>query len=122
MSISTSSTAARTSFPRVCARKKAGEGINVARADFYPNVNLAAVVGIQTLGLGAATAAIAFARASGPGGVAAGLLGRPHRSAYRGARAEYDEAVALYNDSLTTALREVADALNDRRAIEGRTG
>jgi outer membrane protein TolC len=38
--------------------------------------------------------------------------------AYRGARADYDEAVATYNQSLADALREVADAIGDRRALE----
>lgn len=38
--------------------------------------------------------------------------------AYRGARAEYDEAVALYDQTLTDALRETADAVADRRALE----
>ena len=40
--------------------------------------------------------------------------------AYRGARAEYDEAVALYNQTLVDALKEVADALTDRRTLDAR--
>ncbi|WP_395647705.1 efflux transporter outer membrane subunit [Terricaulis sp.] len=98
--------------------ESAAEGINVARADFYPNVNLAAVVGIQTLGLGRlGSGDLSFAQV-GPAVSLPIFSGGRIEGAYRGARADYDEAVALYNDSLTTALREVADALNDRRAIE----
>ena len=37
--------------------------------------------------------------------------------AYRGARAQYDEAVATYDQTLTTALREVADALANQREL-----
>ncbi len=36
---------------------------------------------------------------------------------YRGARAEYDAAVASYDQTLTQALREVADALIMRRSV-----
>jgi outer membrane protein TolC len=37
----------------------------------------------------------------------------------RGARAEYDAAVASYNGTLTNALREVADAVTSRKALDG---
>lgn len=96
----------------------AAQGINVARADFYPNVNLTAVVGLQTLGLDRlGSGELGFAQAGPAISLPIFSAGRIE-GAYRGARAEYDEAVALYNDSLTTALREVADALLDRRALE----
>ena len=37
--------------------------------------------------------------------------------AYRGARAEYDEAVALYNRTLANALRDVADAAASQASV-----
>jgi NodT family efflux transporter outer membrane factor (OMF) lipoprotein len=96
----------------------AAERINVARADFYPNINIAAVVGLQTLGLDRlGDGNLAFAQV-GPAISLPIFNGGAIESAYRGARADYDEAVATYNQSLADALREVADALSDRRAIE----
>lgn len=96
----------------------AGERINVARADFYPNINIAAVVGLQTLGLDRlGSGELAFAQV-GPAVSLPIFSGGRIEGAYRGARADYDEAVALYNQSLADALREVADAMSDRRAVE----
>lgn len=37
----------------------------------------------------------------------------------RGARAEYDASVAVYNATLSNALREVADAATSRRSLDG---
>ena len=96
----------------------AAERIHVARADFYPNINVAAVVGLQTLGLDRlGSGELAFAQV-GPAVSLPIFSGGHIEGAYRGARADYDEAVALYNQSLADALRDVADALSDRRAIE----
>jgi outer membrane protein TolC len=39
------------------------------------------------------------------------------RAKYRGARADYDAAVALYDETLTQALREVADAVVSERHL-----
>lgn len=96
----------------------AAERINVAHADFYPNVNVAAVVGLQTLGLDRlGDGHLGFASV-GPAVSLPIFNGGRIEGAYRGARADYDEAVATYNQSLADALREVADALSDRRAVE----
>jgi NodT family efflux transporter outer membrane factor (OMF) lipoprotein len=96
----------------------AASRIKVARTAFYPNINLSAVVGLQSLGLdqlfdggssfGNAGAAISLPVFQG---------GRLEGS-YRGARAQYDEAVARYNGTLVTALREVADAAASLRALD----
>lgn len=96
----------------------AAQRIKVAHADFYPNINLSALVGLQSLGLGKlisagseygnATAAISLPIFDG-----GRIAGR-----YRGARATYDEAVARYDQTLISALREVADALAARSALD----
>jgi len=96
----------------------AARQIDVARADFYPDVSLSAVLGLQTLGvdrLGGGR--LAYGQA-GPAISLPIFDGGRLDGAYRGARAEYDEAVALYDQALTTAFRDVADALADRRALE----
>lgn len=96
----------------------AGHRIDVARADFYPNINLVAVVGLQTLGLDRLGGGeLGFAQA-GPAISLPIFSGGRIEGAYRGARADYDKAVAVYNQSLADALREVADALSDRRSLE----
>ncbi|MFM5916523.1 MAG: efflux transporter outer membrane subunit [Novosphingobium sp.] len=98
--------------------ESAAQRIEVAHADFYPNISLSALVGLQSLGLGNlisagseygnATAAISLPIFDG-----GRIAGR-----YRGARAAYDEAVARYDQTLITALREVADALAARKALD----
>lgn len=98
----------------------AAKRIKVAKADFYPNISLSAVVGLQSLGLGQL-----FNSGSkyGNGGAAFSLPifdGGRLAGAYRGARANYDEAVARYDSTLITALQETADALSSRQAADAR--
>ncbi len=98
----------------------AAKRIKVARADFYPNINLTALVGLQSLGLGnlidsGATIVNGGAALTLPIFDGGRLAGR-----YRGARADYDTAVARYDGTLITSLREVADALTSRRATDAR--
>lgn len=91
--------------------------ITVARAGFYPNVNLVGLIGFQSLGLGNLTA-----RGSdiGQAGAAISLPifnGGQVAGNYRAARADYDAAAALYNETLVRALNEVADAAASQRAL-----
>jgi outer membrane protein TolC len=98
----------------------AGQRIKVAHADFYPNLNLTALVGLQSLGLGQL---FGSASSYGNGGLAVSLpvldAGRI-QGRYRGARAAYDAAVASYDATLITALRETADAVTSRNAADAR--
>lgn len=94
----------------------AARRIDVARADFYPNISLSALVGLQSLGL-----SNLFHAGSeyGQGGAAIGLplfQGGRLQGRYRGARADYDAAVAAYDATLVAALREVADIAQSREA------
>jgi len=94
----------------------AAKRIDVARADFYPNINLSALVGLQSLGL-----SNLFKSGSeyGNGGVAISLPifeGGRLQGRYRGARAEFDSAVANYDRTLIMALRDVADIVASRDA------
>ena len=98
----------------------ARERIKAAKADFYPNVNLMALGGIESFGLdmlahsgstfGAAGPAISLPIFS-----AGGLEG-----AYRGARADYDAAVANYDRTLVHALQDVAGSAVSARALDDR--
>jgi hypothetical protein len=81
----------------------AAERIDVARAQFYPNVNLAAFIGVQSLG----TEYVVEIRFS-PGNVGPAITlpifeGGRLQGQYKGARAEYDAAVASYNGVVTQA-------------------
>lgn len=95
----------------------AAKRIDAARADFYPNINLSALVGLQSLGLGS----LISAGSEYGNGMAAITLpifdGKRLDGKYRGSRAEYDAAVARYDQSVITALREVADAIASRNAV-----
>jgi NodT family efflux transporter outer membrane factor (OMF) lipoprotein len=98
----------------------AARRIRAARAGFYPNINLVALVGREALGLdllrlpssniGQVGAAVSLPIFS------AGRL----EGEYRGARADYDAAVAAYDQTLVQALQEVADAATSARALQGR--
>lgn len=98
----------------------AARRIDVARAGFYPNVNLTAFIGLQSLGLDDLTAS---GSDIGQAGAALSLpifsAGRLE-GAYRGARADYDAAVAAYDATLVGALRDVADAAAGERALAAR--
>lgn len=100
--------------------ESAAKRIDVAHAQFYPNVNLTALVGLQGLDLAKLGRA-----GSDIGGISptislpifdAGRL----KGQYRSARADYDEAVANYNNSLSQALRDVGDVTVSSQALNAR--
>jgi NodT family efflux transporter outer membrane factor (OMF) lipoprotein len=106
----------------VAARKNveaAGYGIDAANANFYPNIDLTGMYGLGTL-----DAKYLLNASSEMGGVGPALslpifdYGR-NKAIYRASRAKYDAAVALYDKTLANALRDVADAYGDRKALEG---
>lgn len=98
----------------------ASDRIAVARADFYPNINIGALVGLQSLGLGNLLNSGSSYASVGPAFSLPILDGGRIRGRYRGARADYDTAVARYDDALVTALREIADAVASRTAADAR--
>lgn len=91
--------------------------IRVARAAFYPNVNLMGMIGVQALGLGNLTASGSDVGSVGPAISLPLFAGGRIAGNYRQARAGYDEAVASYDDTLLKALRDVADAAASRRSV-----
>ncbi|MDE1145331.1 MAG: efflux transporter outer membrane subunit [Azospirillaceae bacterium] len=94
--------------------------IDVAEAAFYPNVNLAAYFGLQTLGLNALTKSGATIGSVGPAVSLPIFEGGALASQYRGARADYDAAVADYDATVAKALQDVADAAVSTRALQVR--
>ncbi len=92
--------------------------IEVARLRFLPNVNLMAFAGAASLGLDRLLAAGSLIAGVGPAVrlplFSAGNL----QAALEGREADYDLAVARYNELVIDAVREVADQVQARRALE----
>jgi len=98
----------------------AAQRIKVARADFYPNVSLTGLIGMQAFGLGNLfTGGSAFGSA-GPAVTLPIFHGGAIQGQYRTARGQYDEAVALYDRQVTQALHETADALASQQMLASR--
>jgi len=94
------------------------QGRAVARADFLPNINLQALVGLSALGFGNLFTAGAL---QGGGGVAIHVPifeGGKLRAQYARATADLDEAVATYNAAVLGAVRESADAITGVRSAD----
>jgi NodT family efflux transporter outer membrane factor (OMF) lipoprotein len=98
----------------------AAQRIKEARAGFYPNVNLSALIGMQAFGLGNL-----FSSGSNFGSVSPAVTlplfhGGALQGQYRGRRGQYDEAVALYDGRVIQALRETADAVTSQKMLARR--
>lgn len=91
--------------------------VDVARAGFYPNVNLSAMIGLQSLGLASFAHAGSVVGDVGPA-ITLPLFDQGRlKGQYASAQGAYDEAVASYDASLVRALHEVADAAASARAL-----
>jgi NodT family efflux transporter outer membrane factor (OMF) lipoprotein len=87
------------------------------RAAFYPNVNLTAFVGVQSLGLDLLARGGSAVGSVGPA-ISLPIFYRGRlRGQLRGAEAGYAQAVAHYDDTLARALREVADVATSQKAL-----
>jgi len=100
----------------------AAKRIDVAKADFYPNVNLMGVVGLQSLGLDSLAESNSTFGSVGPAVSLPIFSGGRLEGAYRGARANYDAAVATYDGTVARAFKEVADSAVSARALDERLG
>lgn len=94
--------------------------IKEAKAQFYPDINLAAYFGQQSLGLDLFTKGGSSIGSIGPALRLPIFDGGQLRANYRGAAADRDAAVASYNAALTQALKDVADAAVSTRALDAR--
>ncbi|QEL56824.1 efflux transporter outer membrane subunit [Chromobacterium paludis] len=95
----------------------AAKRIDVAQAQFYPNVNLTAYAGAQSLGLGLFDKAGSGIAGFGPAISLPIFRGGQLQGQYRAARGDYDAAVASYDATLSQALRETADAVSSQAAL-----
>jgi NodT family efflux transporter outer membrane factor (OMF) lipoprotein len=91
--------------------RAAEQDIKVARAQFYPNINLLAFVGFQSINLSQLLDAGSHTGGVGPALRLPVFEGGRLRSQLAGASAGYDLAVEQYNSVLIQALHELADRL-----------
>jgi NodT family efflux transporter outer membrane factor (OMF) lipoprotein len=91
--------------------------IEAAKADFFPNVNLAAFVGFQSLGVNNLFDG-GYTWGVGPAVTLPVFHGGALNAQLAGRRAEADVAVADYNQAVLDAVHQTADALDALRLIE----
>jgi NodT family efflux transporter outer membrane factor (OMF) lipoprotein len=95
----------------------ATQRIGEARAAFYPNINLAASIGLAALHLDKLVANGSDIGSVGPALSLPIFDAGRLRANLRGAEAERAEAVASYDAALTQALRDVADVTASERSL-----
>ena len=88
-----------------------------ARAQFYPNVNLNAFVGLSSLGLSNLLRSGSLIAGVGPAIRLPIFENGTLRAQLKGKVASYDGAVASYNQSITQALQDVADQMQSLRGV-----
>jgi NodT family efflux transporter outer membrane factor (OMF) lipoprotein len=91
--------------------ESATRGISAAEAAFYPNVNLAAFAGFQAIGLGNLFNGGSGIVGAGPAVSLPIFNRRQLRGALQSQQAQYEYAVAQYNQTLIDAVNEVADVV-----------
>ncbi|HJW26823.1 MAG TPA: efflux transporter outer membrane subunit [Rhodocyclaceae bacterium] len=96
----------------------AREGIAVARAEFYPNINLAALIGVQAIGLNHLFSAGSMTSNVGPAFHLPLFEGGRLRAAYQQRTAELEGAVAQYDQSVLAAAQEVVEQLTRGAALD----
>jgi NodT family efflux transporter outer membrane factor (OMF) lipoprotein len=95
----------------------AAQRIKQARADFYPDVNVSAFIGYQALTLATLSKSGSDIGSVGPALRLPIFTGGRTAGALRGARADYDAAVAAYDQTLSAALQDVADVMTSEHTL-----
>ena len=98
----------------------ASKRIGQAKAAFYPNVNLAAAIGVQSLHLDKLFDSGSDVGSVGPAVSLPIFEGGRLKANLRVAEADRDSAVAAYDSAVTQALRDVADVAASERALDTR--
>jgi NodT family efflux transporter outer membrane factor (OMF) lipoprotein len=107
--------------PEVAARRArieatVGEAA-AARAQFYPDINLSALVGFQSIGLGQLLSAGSLTNSIGPAITLPIFDAGRLRANYAGRTADIDTAIAQYNQSVVDAAQDVAEQLTRVAAL-----
>ncbi|NDK38786.1 multidrug RND transporter [Pseudoxanthomonas gei] len=96
----------------------AGRGIDASKASFKPSINLSAIVGLASAGLSDLFSSDGLLGLGGPAISLPIFDGGRLRGQLDASDADYDLAVANYNQSLVAALHEVTDALQAARSLD----
>jgi len=96
----------------------AAKRIDVARAEFFPDVTLTGYIGQQSLGLSQLFNPAGAIGSIGPAITLPIFQGGRLRGQYRGAKADYAAAVDAYDATLSQALQDVADAAASARSAD----
>lgn len=96
----------------------AGKDIDVAKAAFYPNINLTAFAGWQSLSFAKLLSPTSLVQGFGPAISLPIFEGGRLRSQLAAVNADYDMAVEAYNSTLIQALESVADQIVSLRSLE----
>jgi NodT family efflux transporter outer membrane factor (OMF) lipoprotein len=97
--------------------ESATSGVAAAEAAFYPNVNLAAFAGFQTIGLSKLFNGGSAIVGAGPALSLPVFNRRELRGALQAQQAQYDLSVAQYNQTLIDAVNEVANVVTNWDAL-----
>ncbi len=93
------------------------QGRAAAKADFYPDINLAALAGFQSLGLANLLTGGSFTMGIGPAIHLPIFDAGKLKAQYAGATAGLDIAVADYNDAVLNAIKQTADAMTQVKSL-----
>lgn len=98
--------------------ESASRGIDAAKASFKPSINLNAIVGLASSGLSDLFTSDALLGLGGPAISLPIFDGGRLRGNLAKSDAQYDLAVANYNQTLVSALHEVTDAVQSARSLD----
>ncbi|GAB2539141.1 efflux transporter outer membrane subunit [Rhodanobacter koreensis] len=96
----------------------AGKDIKVAKTEFLPNVNLGAMAGLLSMGGGNLFQASSRFYEFGPSLSLPIFDGGRLRANLSGKDAQYDIAVAQYNQTLVGALNQVSDDITEQQSLD----
>lgn len=94
------------------------KGVQVARADFYPNLNLTAFAGFESITLSQWLNAASRNMGVGPAISLPIFDAGRLRAELKGQSAQADAAIETYNETVLNSLREVADKLASWNALQ----
>jgi NodT family efflux transporter outer membrane factor (OMF) lipoprotein len=98
--------------------RAAMKGREAAHADFFPDINLAALVGFQAIGLSNLVGGDAFTMGVGPAVHLPLFDAGKLRAQYARATADLDLAVTDYNGAVLAAIKQTADAMTQVKSLE----
>jgi outer membrane protein TolC len=97
--------------------ERASDNVDVARAAFYPNIDLRAAAGLASLGFSKFFDATSENSTIGPAISLPIFDGGQRRSGLQARTAEYDAAVHAYNATIVDALTDIADQISTLDAL-----